>query len=102
MANEMTNNMVDNTVNDTNSKVVEQTEMAVTELSEQDLDAVSGGLALNFGDVDSFFQKSGNFFSQKNLSVGQATFAGPSGSGTISSVDFQQIDSGAFQEIGIG
>lgn len=102
MANDMTTSTTNNTINDMNSNLIEQTEMAVTELSEQDLDAVSGGLALNFGDVDSFFQKSGNFFSQKNLSVGQATFAGPNGSGTISSVDFQQIDSGAFQEIGIG
>jgi hypothetical protein len=89
-------------VNDVNTGLIEQPGMTVTELSEQDLDGVSGGLAINFGDVDSFFQKSGNFFSQKNLSVGQATFAGPNGSGTISSVDFQQIDSGAFQEIGIG
>ena len=72
------------------------------ELSDQDLDNVSGGLGINFGDVNSFAQKSGNFFSQKNLSVGQATFAGPNGSGTISQVDFQQIDSGAFQDIAIG
>ncbi len=81
---------------------IEPSELGAIELSEQDLDTVSGGLGLSLGDVDSFFQKSGNFFSQKNLSVGQATFAGPNGSGTISSVDFQQIDSGAFQEIGIG
>lgn len=77
-------------------------ESAAIELSEDDLDNVSGGLGVNFGDVDSFAQQSGNFFSQKNLSVGQATFAGPNGSGTISQVDFQQIDSGAFQNIAVG
>lgn len=76
-------------------------EMAAMELSEDDLDGISGGMSLNFGDVDSFAQKSGNFFSQKNLSIGQATFAGPQGSGTISQVDFQGIDSGAFQDIAI-
>lgn len=69
----------------------------ITELSEHDLDQVSGGLSL--GNLDSFVQNSGNFFSQKNLSMGQATFAGPNGSGTISTLDFQQIDSGAFQNI---
>jgi hypothetical protein len=78
------------------------TEMMAIELTEDDLDCVAGGLGINFGDVESFAQKSGNFFSQKNLSVGQATFAGPNGSGTISQVDFQQIDSGAFQDIAIG
>ncbi|NJO80313.1 MAG: hypothetical protein HC827_18585 [Cyanobacteria bacterium RM1_2_2] len=78
------------------------TESAAIELSEDDLDNVSGGLGISFGDVNSFAQKSGNFFSQKNLSVGQMTFAGPNGSGTISQVDFQQIDSGAFQDIAIG
>lgn len=74
---------------------------SIVELSEQDLD-ISGGTGFNLGDVGSFGQKSGNFFSQKNLSVGQATFAGPGGSGTISQVDFQQIDSGAFQDIAFG
>lgn len=93
------------TENTSEIMAMEMSEMAAStaiELSEDDLDNVSGGLGINFGDVNSFAQKSGNFFSQKNLSVGQATFAGPNGSGTISQVDFQQIDSGAFQDIAIG
>jgi hypothetical protein len=93
------------TENTSEMMAVEMSEMTAStaiELSEDDLDNVSGGLGINFGDVNSFAQKSGNFFSQKNLSVGQATFAGPNGSGTISQVDFQQIDSGAFQDIAIG
>ncbi|WP_206602818.1 CTB family bacteriocin [Leptolyngbya ohadii] len=97
----MTNEM-NNTVNEMPMTSMESIEAGAIELSEQDLEAVSGGLNLSFGDVDSFFQQSGNFFSGKKLSVDQATFAGPNGSGTISSIDFQQVDSGAFQNIGIG
>lgn len=74
---------------------------ALQQLSEDDLDNVSGGMSLNFGDIENFAQNSGSFFEQTNLSVDQATFAGPNGSGTVSSIDFQQIKSGAFQNIGI-
>jgi hypothetical protein len=75
-------------------------EMAITELSEGDLEQVSGGTGLDLGDLSGLFQNSGSFFSQENLSMGQATFAGPGGSGTLSTLDYQKIDSGAFQNIG--
>lgn len=76
-------------------------DIIAVELSDDVLDNIAGGAGLNLGDFDSFAQNSGNFFSQENLSVGQMTFAGPNGSGTISQVDFQRIDSGAFQNIAI-
>ena len=76
-------------------------EAAITELSEGDLDQVSGGFAIDLGDLDGLFQSSGSFFSQENLSMDQATFAGPGGAGTLSSLDYQKIDSGAFQNTGI-
>ncbi|MCU0525603.1 MAG: CTB family bacteriocin [Elainella sp. Prado103] len=90
-----------NQINPIDLTAMANAEMGAMELSEDELDGISGGMSLNFGDVDSFAQKSGNFFSQKNLSIGQATFAGPEGSGTISQIDFQGIESGAFQDIAI-
>lgn len=71
-------------------------EGAIVELSDGDLEDVSGGSGLG-----GLFQDSGSFFSQENLSLDQATFAGPGGAGTLSSMDYQKIDSGAFQSIGV-
>lgn len=81
---------------------MESLETGAMELSDDELNAVAGGCGINLGDLDGFNQSSGNFYSKKNLAVNQATFAGPEGSGTISSVGFEQIDSGAFQNISLG
>lgn len=70
------------------------------ELCEEELDTVAGGCGFNLGDFEGFNQSSGNFYSKKNLAMNQATFAGPEGSGTISSVNLEEINSGAFQNIG--
>ncbi|MDF5733827.1 MAG: CTB family bacteriocin [Rhizonema sp. PD38] len=72
------------------------------ELSELELDTVAGGLAISFGDVQGFASDATNTFSQKNLAVGQQTFAGPNGSGTTSLTNFQAIFSSAGQAIAIG
>ena len=71
------------------------------ELSEMELDTVAGGLAISFGDVQGFASDATNTFSQKNLTVGQQTFAGPGGSGTASFTNAQDIFSSAGQAIAI-
>ncbi|ARV59872.1 hypothetical protein BZZ01_15645 [Nostocales cyanobacterium HT-58-2] len=72
------------------------------ELSEQELDTVAGGLSITLGDGQVFASDAKNTFSQKNLIVGQQTFAGPNGSGTVSGVNLQEILSSAGQGIAIG
>ena len=69
------------------------------EISSDELDSVAGGLAISFGDVQGFASDATNTFSQKNLAVGQQTFAGPNGSGTISFTNAQEIFSSAGQAI---
>ena len=71
------------------------------ELSEQELDTVAGGLSISLGDGQGFASDASNVFSQKNLAVGQQTFAGPHGSGTASMTNLQEISSSAAQGIGI-
>ncbi len=73
--------------------------MNAIELSDDELDTVNGGLAISFGDVQGFASDASNSFSQKNLVVGQQTFAGPSGSGTASMTNFQDIFSTAGQAL---
>ena len=72
------------------------------ELSEQELDTVAGGLSISLGDGQGFASDASNVFSQKNLAVGQQTFAGPHGSGTASMANLQEISSTAGQSIAIG
>ncbi|MDF5733826.1 MAG: CTB family bacteriocin [Rhizonema sp. PD38] len=69
------------------------------ELSSDELDTIAGGLVINFGDVQGFASDATNTFSQKNLTVGQQTFAGPGGSGTVSLTNTQEIISSAGQGI---
>ncbi|RUT02502.1 hypothetical protein DSM106972_059800 [Dulcicalothrix desertica PCC 7102] len=69
------------------------------ELSIDELDTVAGGLAISLGDIGGFTSDAGNSFSQKNLAVGQQTFAGPGGSYTASVTNLQEIFSKAGQSI---
>ena len=69
------------------------------ELSEDELDTVAGGLTISLGDGQGFASDAPNTFSQKNLAVGQQTFAGPHGSGTVSMTNVQEIFSSAGQGI---
>ena len=72
------------------------------ELSEQELDTVHGGLSISLGDGQGFASDASNTFSQKHLTVGQQTFAGPNGSGTTSLTNLQEISSSAGQGIAVG
>ena len=83
------------------SNQIDVNHMAV-ELSEQELDTVAGGLSITLGDGQGFASDASNIFTQKNLTVGQQTFAGPSGSGTASLTNLQEIFSSAAQGIAIG
>ena len=71
------------------------------ELSSDELDTVHGGLSITLGDGQGFASDASNTFSQKNLTVGQQTFAGPSGSGTASMANLDEILSSAGQGIAI-
>lgn len=75
-------------------------DLAMIELSEADLDECAGGLSL--GDFSSLMDRSSSFFGQERLSLGQATFAGPNGSGTISTLDFERTISGANRFTSLG
>jgi hypothetical protein len=79
----------------------EMNNINAVELSELELDTVAGGLAISFGDVQGFASDATNTFSQKNLTVGQQTFAGPNGSGTVSLTNVQEIFSSAGQAIAV-
>jgi hypothetical protein len=72
----------------------------LTELSELELDNVSGGLSLN--GVHKFASSAGNTFRKKTSMIEQGTFAGEHGSGTMSSVGIQDIISTAGQDLMIG
>ena len=72
------------------------------ELSEDELDTVHGGLSISLGDGQGFASDASNTFSQKHLTVGQQTFAGPNGSGTTSLTNLQEISSSAGQGIAVG
>ena len=72
------------------------------ELSEDELDTVAGGLSISLGNGQGFASDASNTFSQKNLTVGQQTFAGSQGSGTASMANLEEIFSSAAQGIAIG
>ncbi|GJD22658.1 hypothetical protein RIVM261_076140 [Rivularia sp. IAM M-261] len=76
-------------------------EINAVELSSDELDTVAGGLAISLGDIGGFASDASNSFSQKNLAVGQQTFAGPGGSYTGSVTSLQEIFSTAGQAIAI-
>jgi hypothetical protein len=76
-------------------------EINAVELSFDELDTVAGGLAITLGDIGGFASDASNSFSQKQLVVGQQTFAGPTGSGTASVTSLQEIFSTAGQAIAI-
>ncbi len=86
----------------TTENSLQTTTPTAIELSDDELEGISGGLSLNFGDVGSFSQDSSNFFEETNMGVQQGTFAGPEGSGTFSTVLFNQVKSGASQQIALG
>jgi hypothetical protein len=81
------------------SPALETAESGAMELSEDELDSVAGGCGFNFGDLAGFDQSSGNFYSKKSFGAEQMTFAGPEGSGTMSTIGMEEINSGAFQNI---
>ena len=76
--------------------------MSAVELTDDELDGISGGMSLNLGDIGSFAQDSSNFFEHTSMGVQQGTFAGPEGSGTFSTTLFDQVKSGASQKISLG
>ncbi|TWH51370.1 CTB family bacteriocin [Dulcicalothrix desertica] len=76
-------------------------EINAVELSFDELDTVSGGLAISLGDIGGFASDASNTFKQKNLTVGQQTFAGSGGSYTASVTNLQEIVSTAGQAIAI-
>ena len=82
------------------SNVIKNT--VAIELSEQELDTVHGGLSISLGDGQGFASDASNTFLQKNLTVGQHTFAGPGGSGTASMANLTDIFSSAGQGIAAG
>ncbi|BAY61147.1 hypothetical protein NIES22_12080 [Calothrix brevissima NIES-22] len=75
--------------------------IAVVELSEQELDNVAGGLALVLGDVEGYSSQAGNNFFQKDLVVAQQTYAGPNGSSTGSITSLKEVASSAGLNIAI-
>lgn len=76
-------------------------EFNAVELSFDELETVAGGLAISLGDIGGFASDASNSFSQKNLAVGQQTFASPGGSYTGSVTNLQEIFSTAGQAIAV-
>lgn len=72
---------------------VELPNSAAIELSEDDLDSVSGGFSIDFGSASDFFQR--------NVTMGQQTFAGPNGAGTTNLLSIEEIASSAQQFMSI-
>lgn len=66
---------------------------AAIELSEDDLDSVAGGFSIDFGSASDFFQR--------NVTMGQQTFAGPNGAGTTNLLSIEEIASSAQQFMSI-
>jgi hypothetical protein len=72
-------------------------ELSAMELSEAELDTVAGGTSLNMGGLDSLFSGSSSDFMQRNVSMGQMSFAGPGGAFNASTLDISEIASSASQ-----
>ena len=72
------------------------------ELSETELDSVAGGFSISIGEGQNLALDTNSSFQQSNLVVGQQTFAGPTGAGTVTMVNAQDIFSNAGQGLGVG
>jgi hypothetical protein len=73
------------------------------ELSETELDSVAGGFgAISIGNGQNLSLGTNSSFQQKNLIVGQSTVAGPTGAGTVTLVNAQDIFSTAGQGLSVG
>jgi hypothetical protein len=84
-----------------NTEITTQTaSIELAELSELELDNVSGGLSLN--GMHKFASAAGNTFSKKTSMIEQGTMAGENGSRTFSSVGIQDVISTAEQGMMIG
>lgn len=81
---------------------VELSDMGAVELSEDELDTVAGGLALNLGDGQSFSSDAFSEYGKKTLIVGQSTSAGPDGANTTSFTGLEEIFSRSGQSINVG
>jgi hypothetical protein len=62
---------------------------AMTELSGDELDTIAGGMSLNMGSASQFFQR--------EVMMGQQTFAGPNGAGTTNFFASRETASAASQ-----
>lgn len=80
----------------------ELSEIGAIELSEDELDTVAGGLALNLGDGQSFSSDAFSEYGKKTLIVGQSTSAGPEGATTASFTGLEEIFSKSGQSINVG
>jgi hypothetical protein len=71
------------------------------ELSETELDSVTGGFGIIIGNGQNLGLSTGSSFHQSNLALGQQTFAGPGGAGTTTLVNAQDIFSDAGQFLSV-
>ncbi|OUL20955.1 CTB family bacteriocin [Nostoc sp. 106C] len=76
--------------------------IVAVELSEDELDSVTGGFGIIIGDGQNLALDTNSSFYQSNLAVGQQTFAGPTGAGTTTLVNAQDIFSNAGQGLSVG
>ncbi|OUL25962.1 hypothetical protein BV372_27415 [Nostoc sp. T09] len=77
--------------------------IVAVELSEDELDSIAGGfggISIGYGQNLGLFTNSS--FHQSNLAVGQQTVAGPTGAGTTTLVNAQDIFSNAGQGLSVG
>ena len=72
------------------------------ELSETELDSVAGGFSISIGEGQNLALDTNSSFQQKNIGIGQQTMAGPTGAGTVTMVNAQDIFSNAGQGLGVG
>ncbi|OUL20957.1 hypothetical protein BV378_28225 [Nostoc sp. RF31YmG] len=72
------------------------------ELSETELDSVTGGFGIIIGDGQNLGLFTNSTFQQSNLAAGQQTVAGPTGAGTTTLVSAQDIFSNAGQGLSVG
>jgi hypothetical protein len=72
------------------------------ELSEVELDSVAGGFGIIIGNGQNLGLYTNSSFHQSNLAVGQQTVAGPTGAGTTTLVNAQDIFSNAGQGLSVG
>jgi hypothetical protein len=71
--------------NDIITEAEEAANLAISELTEGELDDCSGG-AMSLGDISSLFKGASSFFEQSGVAMEQVSFAGPNGAGSMSSL----------------